>query len=126
MSKHTTHRGVVVDMDILRRENAKVPAIGNMRVNAQGDLLDNKGMVTKTADQIARERNRVKAVEVKTGLKGGAPKFTDFQQLESPNKPGPTPTATAPKQQPKVKETELPSGDIVVEKVEEKKNEDKN
>ena len=66
MSKHVTYRGTTIDMDSLSRENEKTTAIGNMKVNARGDQI-NRGQITKTADQIARENHRVQSVVVKTG-----------------------------------------------------------
>jgi hypothetical protein len=92
-------------MESLSRENERVPAIGNMKVNAKGDQID-RGMVTKTAEQIARENHRVQSVVMNTGLKGKQPVAPDIQ-LETPK-----PTK-ATKVLPK--EKELPSGDIVVE-----------
>lgn len=105
MSRHVTYRGTTIDMESLGRENEKVTAIGNMRVNAKGDQIKN-GAVTKTADQIARENHRVQSVEVKTGLKGKQPNSLEIQ-LDKPK------VAT---KQSKVspKETELPNGDIIV------------
>ena len=38
MSKHVSYRGVTIDMDSIRCENEKTTAIGNMKVNAKGDL----------------------------------------------------------------------------------------
>jgi hypothetical protein len=103
MSRHTTYRGVTLDMDSIRRENEKVPAMGNMSVNAKGDRI--KGtLVTKTADQIARDNHRVQTAVIKSGLKGPAPSSPGLS-LEKPK-------AKAPM---KTKEVELPSGDIVIE-----------
>jgi len=109
MSRHVTHRGVTIDMDSMRRENEKVPAIGNMPVNARGDLIKG-GKVTKTADELAREHNRVQSVLVNTGLKGEMPKVENINL--DPPKAAVKPTTTVVK---KVKETELPSGDIIVD-----------
>jgi len=108
MSRHVTYRGVSLDMDSLRRENEKVPAMGNMGVNAKGDKI--KGhLVTKTSEQIARESHQIKTTIVRTGLKGPAP--------ESPVALEPPKPIGKPKESPatKVKEVELPSGDIVIE-----------
>jgi len=105
MSKHVTYRGVTLDMDSIRRENEKVPAIGNMKVNAKGDQIKG-GRVTKTADQIARENHRVQSTVVSTGLKGPIPAAPAV--LEAP-KPKKAVTKTV-----KLKEIELPSGDIVM------------
>jgi hypothetical protein len=92
-------------MESLSRENEKVPAVGNMKVNAKGDQI-NRGLVTKTADQLAREHHRVQSVVVNTGLKGEQPAAPDIQ-LEAP-KPAKNVKAA-------IKEKELPSGDIIVE-----------
>lgn len=113
MSKHVTYRGTTIDMESLARENEHVPAIGNQKVNARGDQI-NRGMITKTADQIARENHRVQSVIVQTGLKGKQPVAPDIQ-LEKPKptaKPSTKPKTPVPKTK---KEKELPSGDIVVE-----------
>ena len=107
MSRHVTYRGVTMDMDSLRRENEKTPAIGNMKVNAKGDQI-NRGVVTKTADQIARENHRIQTTVVSTGLKGKQPDATGIS-VE------PTKVKT-PKVEPrKAVERELPSGDIIIE-----------
>lgn len=105
MSKHVTYRGTTIDMDSLRRENEKSVAIGNMKVNARGDQIS-RGMVTKTADEIARENHRIQSTIVNSGLKGPAPS-TEGLAIEG-QKPQPKPAK-------KTKETELSSGDIVIE-----------
>mgnify|MGYP006898466503 CR=1 FL=1 len=107
MSKHVSYRGVTIDMDSLRRENEKVPAIGNMKVNAKGDQIA-RGIVTKTADQIARENHRVKSTIVKTGLKGPMPSSPELPVQATNNAP-------AKEKVVKTKEVELPSGDIIIE-----------
>jgi hypothetical protein len=91
-------------MDSIRRENEKVPAIGNMKVNAKGDQISG-GQVTKTADQIAREKHRIQSAVVSTGLKGPMPVSVE---MPAP-KPAKSIAAT------KTKEVELPSGDIVIQ-----------
>jgi hypothetical protein len=106
MTRHTTYRGATIDMDNMRRDNEKVPALGNMSVNAKGDKLGRGGAVAKTADQLARENHRVQSQVVHTGLKGPLP--------ASPEMPLPTATpvkATAKK----TVEKELPNGDISIE-----------
>lgn len=108
MSRHVSYRGTTIDMDSLRRENEKTPAIGNMKVNAKGDQIKG-GMVTKTADQIARENHRVQSVVVNTGLKGKQPTASGIT-IDAPEKPVRTPVKPT-----KTKEIELPSGDIIIE-----------
>lgn len=98
-----------MDMDSLRRENEKTPAIGNMKVNAKGDQLARGGLIAKTAEQIARENHRVQSVIVNSGLKG---------PVDSKDITTDVPVAKLLQTKPvdkKVKETELPSGDIIVE-----------
>ena len=114
MSRHVSYRGVTIDMDSLRRENEKVPAIGNMKVNAKGDQI-NRGVVTKTADQIARENHRVQSAVVNTGLKGKQPDTTGISV--EPGKPEGKPVTKPVKAsaEKKVVERELPSGDIIIE-----------
>jgi hypothetical protein len=93
-------------MDSIRRENEKVPAIGNMKVNSKGDQIKG-GRVTKTADQIARENHRVQSTVVNTGLKGPVP-AAPTAVLEAPKAPRVAKTTKA------TKEVELPSGDIIM------------
>lgn len=105
MSRHVTYRGTTIDMESLARENEHVPAIGNQKVNAKGDQI-NHGLITKTADQIARENHRVQSVVVNTGLKGQLPPMPEVV-VEQPKVTKPTRAAL-------VKEKELPNGDIIV------------
>lgn len=107
MSRHVSYRGATIDMEALMRENSKAVAVGNMKVNARGDQLGKNGEVTKTADQIAREKHRVQSAIVHTGLKGKQPQVENVS-LEQAAKP-------TPKVEKKTKEVELPSGDIVIE-----------
>lgn len=109
MSKHISYRGITIDMDSLRRENELVPAIGNYRVNAKGDQI-NRGVIIKTADQIAKENHRVQTAVVNTGLKGKQPDTTGISV--DPKKPESTPSKATVK---KTVERELPSGDIIIE-----------
>jgi hypothetical protein len=107
MARHVSYRGVTIDMDSLRRENEKVPAIGNMSVNSKGDRIKGATIV-KTSDQIARENHKLKSMVVNTGLKGPLPESNVNQQDQ---KKISQPIKSAAK---KVKETELPSGDIII------------
>jgi len=107
MSKHVSYRGVTMDMDSLRRENEKTPAIGNMKVNAKGDQIKG-GTITKTADQIARENHRIQSAVVSTGLKGKQPSASGIT-VDAPK------VTKAPVKPTKTKEVELPSGDIIIE-----------
>ena len=48
-------RGKEVDMEKLALRNEKIPAIGNMKVNARGDQLGPGGEVIKTREEILSE-----------------------------------------------------------------------
>lgn len=112
MSRHTTYRGTTIDMDSMRRENEKTPALGNMNVNAKGDSVGRGSTITKTADQLARENHRVQSTITHSGLKGPVP--TSPVDIDAPKSVPVKPTVAK-----KVKETELPSGDIVIEDADE-------
>jgi len=109
MARHVSYRGTTIDMDSMRRENEKVPAIGNMSVNAKGDKIKG-GKVTKTADEIARERGRIQSAIVSTGLKGPMPASPDNINV---NQKKPPVESTTKKVTPA--EKELPNGDIVID-----------
>jgi hypothetical protein len=57
MGKIRSYKGVEVDTDVLFG-NDKTPAIGNMNVNAGGDIIDANGNVVKSRDQVAREYHK--------------------------------------------------------------------
>ena len=44
-------RGKIVDMDMIRTVNETTVAVGNVRVNARGDQLDDHGRVIRTRDE---------------------------------------------------------------------------
>lgn len=53
--KYRTARGVTVDMGAMLSNNERVPALGNMNVNARGDEILSDGTIVKSRDQIMRE-----------------------------------------------------------------------
>jgi hypothetical protein len=54
--KHTSYRGMQVDMDMLRFQNQHSVAIGNANMNARGDVLGRGGVVVKTREELLKER----------------------------------------------------------------------
>ena len=52
-------RGRVVNMDTLRIKNEKEIALGNMNVNAGGDLLGPGGKIIKTRSERVRDANAI-------------------------------------------------------------------
>lgn len=53
--QHRTMRGKVIDMDALRQKNEMTPAVGNMNVNARGDVLGPGGKIIKTREEALQE-----------------------------------------------------------------------
>ena len=55
MARVRSMRGEIVDFNRMNTIESKVPALGNARMNAQGDILDEKGQVLRTQSQIEAE-----------------------------------------------------------------------
>ena len=56
---YRTAQGKTVDMGKLMLQNEKVRAVGNMGVNARGDIIDDKNnVVSKKPKQVQRQYNR--------------------------------------------------------------------
>jgi len=58
-NNYRTARGIPIDMDRLRLANETSIAVGNMKVNARGDLLGDGGKIVKTRAQIMAEKNKL-------------------------------------------------------------------
>jgi hypothetical protein len=67
---HTTMRGKVIDMDLLRKKNELTPAVGNARVNARGDELGPGGKIVRKREEIVKDfyENNPNAVKVDSGI----------------------------------------------------------
>ena len=58
-SVYRSANGKSVDMGALRLKNENVRAVGNMKVNARGDLVDDKNQVITTKnDQVNQGYNK--------------------------------------------------------------------
>lgn len=71
--QHTSSLGEVVNMEGLRRKHGERVAIGNVRMNARGDILDQANNILIRRDQIVQEYNTqtsksVKQISLKTVL----------------------------------------------------------
>ena len=56
---YKTAQGKTVDMGALRLKNEQTVAVGNMKVNARGDLLDDEGRVISTkVEQVNNQYNK--------------------------------------------------------------------
>jgi hypothetical protein len=52
---YRTMQGRMVDIDKLRAQNETIPAVGNMGVNARGDVLGPGGQIVKPKETVMRE-----------------------------------------------------------------------
>tara|TARA_B100001094_G_scaffold296500_1_gene318758 strand:+ start:10099 stop:10479 length:381 start_codon:yes stop_codon:yes gene_type:complete len=126
MTSRRTNKGQAVDIQSLALANEQAVAVGNMKVNARGDQLDNKGNIVKTKTEQAQAyyqnnpKAAVKTVSIKDAVDVSATK--EMEQTPVAEKPKAAPKASKPAKakQPKMKEVELPNGDIeLVEDTEE-------
>lgn len=53
---YKTATGKSLNMEKLRLMNEKTPAIGNMKVNARGDLINSNGDIIKTRNELMKEK----------------------------------------------------------------------
>jgi hypothetical protein len=63
--QYRTIRGSIIDMDRLRIENSHIKALGNANQNARGDVLDPKGNVIITREEIVQNRYKKETSGVK-------------------------------------------------------------
>ena len=54
MVQRRTNKGIIIDMEALLAQNSDEPAMGNMKVNAKGDVLGKNGEVIQSAEDRAR------------------------------------------------------------------------
>ena len=84
---YRTAQGKVVDLGAMMVQNETVRAVGNMSVNARGDIIDNQGQVLATrGEQVNRNLNRqtnANSGPIPTSnRKPEAPKLSEAEQLE--------------------------------------------
>jgi len=149
MVQRKTNKGQIIDFEALMAQNS--PALGNMRVDAEGNRLGPNGeIIEKREDRVrAYYKDHPQSSTAQASLKGGQPEQESVEPnniVEEPktaktakeNKrtaitPDTTPEPTPPagesfdKQEPLgFKEVELPNGDIeMVPYYTEDENEDK-
>ena len=97
MATRRTNRGQTIDLDALFNATKDVPAVGNMGVNGNGDVIDNKGRVVKKKEQRVREyyRDNPKSSTAGVSLRGEQQKL----QPDVAEKPTVTKEQVAAKQQ---------------------------
>jgi len=105
---YRTMQGRMVDIDKLRAANEAVQAVGNMGVNARGDVIGQGGRVIKTKDAVMKEYYQTpKGVAQDTAVKTEAPQPKAQPQVmnptvkQMPEKPVKTVNTFKPKVEPK-------------------------
>lgn len=137
MTIKRTNRGVTIDFDALMAKSSDSTAVGNMRVNAQGDVLGRGGEVVQKNEERVRAyyKNNPRS-STSTSLKGetatqklqpdtpvqGAPKTAatakeNVRTAKPKPEPAPEPVVEpeefdAPQEPVGYREVELPNGDI--------------
>lgn len=127
-----TNRGITIDFDSIIAQQADVPAVGNMPVNARGDVLGENGTVVKSAHDRVREyydenpTSVSKSVSIK---QGSLDETLDLEQQDdsvaaAPEQkkqtaPKPEKVAKKPRPKPEYREVEMPNGDIKMVPVDE-------
>ena len=114
MATKKTSRGQAVDMQTLALQNEKEIAVGNMGVNARGDKINSTGKVVQPKTEQAQAYTNpkaVKTVSIKDAVDVSATKTMEQPPVTEKAKPTKAPKATKAKE-PKMKEVELPNGDI--------------
>jgi hypothetical protein len=85
---YRTAQGKIVDLGAMMVQNENVRAVGNMKTNARGDIIDNHGHVVATrGEQVNRNLNRrtnANAGPIPTSNRNQTtePKLTEAEQLE--------------------------------------------
>ena len=119
MVQRRTNQGQTIDLEGIALANEKTIAVGNMRVNARGDSIDDKGNIVKTKTEKAQAyyssnpKAVVKTVSIKDAIDSTQVKTMEtapIQQKASKPKAS-KPKASKPKAKV-MKEVELPNGDI--------------
>ena len=135
MVQRRTNKGVIIDMEALLAQNSDEPAMGNMKVNAKGEVLGKNGEIIQTAEDRARAyyTENPKSSTAKSTLKGAQPdqpaqtdsemepevKTAEAQKTEANQSvidqvdPASVPAQADEERTPVgYKEVELPNGDI--------------
>lgn len=61
--------GKTIDMGALRLQNERVRAVGNMRVNARGDVIDDNNEVIRTRNEQVKQQYQQQAHAPQPGIK---------------------------------------------------------
>ena len=67
---YTSVRGKEIDMEKLSLRNEKTPAVGNMKVNARGDEVNDYNEVIRTRNEQVHQQYQQQAHAPQPGQKG--------------------------------------------------------
>jgi len=81
---HRSMRGKIVDMDLLRKKNELVPAIGNAKVNARGDELGPGGKIKRKREDIIKDHYQKYAKDEAGQLVKNVPKPASSEEILEP------------------------------------------
>lgn len=82
-SIYRTARGVTVDIDAIRLQNETTVAVGNQRVNARGDQLDELGNVIATRNQAMDQHYNTGKTGARTNVpRSGSPAKSSTEARE--------------------------------------------
>lgn len=132
MTTRRSNRGVQIDLDALIDAAKTSPAVGNMRVNAAGDVVGTGGAVVQKNEERVRAyyKHNPRSSTAQASLKGDSPRLApDHEPAAAPRtadtakenvrtaKPTPAPAPEpdefdAPQEPVGYKEITLPNGDI--------------
>lgn len=122
MTSRRTYKGSMIDMEALAAQSpSKIPAVGNMGVNAKGDKLGKNGKVVQKNEDRVRAHYKNNPSTTQTGslrgtvsetVKKHKPMVDEFVDPEPEEKPKPT---TKRKSKTKTQEPPQPLGYVEVE-----------
>lgn len=101
MATHRSALGKDVDMSALRQKNEKTRAVGNMNVNARGDIIDSNGQVINDNNKRVNEYYMKSVINRGIRPTSAAPKR---ETTQSPSVSTPVTAQTMPKVDEKVEE----------------------
>lgn len=87
MATHRSAMGKDIDMAALRQKNEKIRAVGNMNVNARGDIIDSNGQVINDNNKRVNEYYMKSVINRGIRPTSAAPKREIKETAPSPSMP---------------------------------------
>lgn len=83
MKKHVSAKGRVIDMTAMAKQHENERAVSNVPINAKGDIIDSRGKVKVSREDVKKEfyKNSVPGIEEKLAIKD------DEQKVDVPSEP---------------------------------------